>query len=67
MLGQSEIIHDGEYYFLEARKGDAWTVQDAKVEARLAEIRAANGGKPLKFSPPGSRSSRNAEASPATE
>ncbi|WP_193142866.1 sulfatase-like hydrolase/transferase [Meridianimarinicoccus sp. MJW13] len=39
------IIHDGEYNFLFAQKGDEWTAQDAEIDARLAEIRAANGGK----------------------
>ncbi len=42
---QSAIVHDGEYYYLEAQKGEAWAAQDAVIEKRLAEIRAANGGK----------------------
>jgi arylsulfatase len=40
----ADIIHDGEYYFLEAQKGEAWAEQDAAIETRLAEIRDANGG-----------------------
>ena len=42
---QSAIVHDGEYYFVEAQKGEAWAAQDAAIEKRLTEIRAANGGK----------------------
>lgn len=41
-----DIIHDGEYYFLEAQKGDEWAAQDVRTDQRLAEIREANGGKP---------------------
>jgi len=41
-----KIIHDGEYYFLEAQHRDAWAQEDKEVEAKLAEIRQKNGGKP---------------------
>lgn len=41
-----EIIHDGEYRFLEAQFGEQWAAQDSEIDARLAEIREANGGKP---------------------
>lgn len=41
-----DIIHDGEYYFLEAQHGEEWAGQDVALEERLAEIREANGGKP---------------------
>ncbi len=40
-----DIIHDGEYYFLEQQHGEAWAVEDKAVEAKLAEIREKNGGK----------------------
>ena len=39
------IVHDGEYYFLHAEKGEEWERQDARVDQRLAQIRQANGGK----------------------
>ncbi len=42
---QSEIIHDAEYYFLEQQHAEAWAADDAAVDAKLAEIRDANGGK----------------------
>jgi arylsulfatase A-like enzyme len=43
---QDPIIHDGEYNFLVAQKGGVWAAQDAEMDARLAEIREANGGRP---------------------
>ena len=45
-VAAEDIVHDGEYYFLKAQMGETWATQDAELEARLAEIRAANGGKP---------------------
>jgi len=44
-LAAEEIIHDGEYYFLQAQHGEKWAVEDKEVDAMLAEIRAKNGGK----------------------
>ncbi|MGI9500196.1 MAG: sulfatase-like hydrolase/transferase [Geminicoccaceae bacterium] len=40
------IVRDGEYRYLEAQFGDAWSEQDTRINARLDEIRAANDGKP---------------------
>jgi arylsulfatase len=40
------IVHDGEYRFLAAQHGEKWAEQDATIDAKLAEIRQANGGKP---------------------
>ena len=40
-----DIVHDGEYYFLKAQKGETWAAQDAEIDKRLDEIREANGGK----------------------
>ena len=39
------IIHDGEYRFIQAQYAETWAEQDTRIEARLAEIREANGGK----------------------
>ncbi|MGI9372785.1 MAG: sulfatase-like hydrolase/transferase, partial [Hyphomicrobiales bacterium] len=43
---QSEIVRDAEYYILEAQHGDKWAVQDKEIDAKLAEFREKNGGKP---------------------
>ena len=40
------IIHDGEFNFLRAQYGVQWDAQDVEIDARLADIRKANGGKP---------------------
>lgn len=40
------IIADGEFNFLRAQFGEQWDAQDVEIDARLAELREANGGKP---------------------
>ncbi len=40
-----EIIHDGEYKFLEAQHGEKWAKEDVEREKKLAAIRDKNGGK----------------------
>ena len=45
MSADNPIIHDGEYYFLEAQYGEKWAAEDKDVDAQLAEIRKKNGGK----------------------
>jgi arylsulfatase len=42
----ADIVHDAEYYVLERQHAERWAADDAAVDARLAETRAANGGKP---------------------
>ena len=44
LASAKEIVHDGEYLFLNAQHGREWAKQDAAVEARLSEIRTAKGG-----------------------
>ncbi len=41
-----EIIHDAEYQILERQHGERWKAEDKKIDAKLAEIRKRNGGKP---------------------
>lgn len=43
---QGEIIRDGEFRYLEAQHGETWAAQDKEIDAKLAELRDANGGKP---------------------
>ncbi len=40
-----DIIHDGEYSFVERQYKAAWQQEDKDIEAKLAEIRKKNGGK----------------------
>lgn len=40
------IIHDAEYYILEAQHGEQWAADDAAVDEKLAAFRERNNGKP---------------------
>lgn len=40
------IVHDAEYYILQAQNGEKWAEEDTALDAALAEIRERNGGKP---------------------
>jgi arylsulfatase len=42
----SKIVHDAEYYILEAQHGNAWEVEDRELDARLAELRKKHGRPP---------------------
>ncbi|WP_170602972.1 sulfatase-like hydrolase/transferase [Ruegeria arenilitoris] len=42
----ASILHDSEYYILEAQHAEQWAEDDAAVDALLAEFRAKNDGKP---------------------
>ena len=41
-----EIVHDSEYYVLEAQNAERWAADDQVVDQKLAEFRKSNGGKP---------------------
>jgi hypothetical protein len=34
-----DIIHDAEYYIVEAQNGERWTAEDKELDARLAELK----------------------------
>jgi arylsulfatase len=40
------IVHDTEYYILEAQNAERWAKDDKTVDEKLAEFRKKNGGKP---------------------
>ena len=42
----AEIVHDAEYYILEAQNGEKWAKEDKALDKKLAELRKKNGGKP---------------------
>jgi len=44
-LAKGDIIHDAEYYILEAQHGQKWAADDESVDAKLAKFREKNGGK----------------------
>jgi arylsulfatase A-like enzyme len=41
-----DIVHDSEYYILEAQNGEQWAKDDKSVDSKLAGFRKENGGKP---------------------
>ena len=35
----ADIVHDAEYYILEAQNGERWAAEDKKIDAKLAELK----------------------------
>jgi arylsulfatase A-like enzyme len=46
VAAEEPIIHDAEHYIIEAQHGKRWAKEDVEIDAKLAEIREKNGGKP---------------------
>ncbi len=42
---QSPIVHDAEYYVLEAQNGERWAEDDKAIDKKLAKFRKSNNGK----------------------
>jgi arylsulfatase A-like enzyme len=42
----ADIVHDAEYYILEAQNGDKWELEDEGLNARLAALREKHGRPP---------------------
>jgi len=42
----ADIVHDSEYYILEAQNGEKWAADDKSVDQKMADFRKKNGGKP---------------------
>ncbi|WP_075602373.1 sulfatase-like hydrolase/transferase [Saccharicrinis aurantiacus] len=45
-LKAQEIIHDAEYYILEAQHGDQWASEDSELQKKLAKLRKKYGTPP---------------------
>ena len=41
-----DIVHDAEYYILNAQNGDKWAAEDSELDKKLAELRARHGRPP---------------------
>ncbi|MHC4553149.1 MAG: sulfatase-like hydrolase/transferase, partial [Planctomycetota bacterium] len=41
-----DIVHDAEYYILQAQHGQKWAAEDKTLDKKLAEFRAKNDGRP---------------------
>jgi arylsulfatase len=46
LANQGAIQHDAEHYILLKQHGEKWAAEDKRIDARLAELRKKNGGKP---------------------
>ena len=42
----AKVVHDAEYYIVEAQNGKAWAVEDGKLDDKLAELRKKYGRPP---------------------
>ena len=45
LLNAKDIVHDAEFYILEAQNGKRWSLEDKDIDKRLTEFRNKNGGK----------------------
>ncbi len=45
MAANQKLVHDTEYYILEAQNGERWAADDKSVDKKLASFRQKNGGK----------------------
>jgi hypothetical protein len=43
---QNGIVHDAEYYILEAQHGARWASEDQDMDRKLAELREKHGTPP---------------------
>ena len=42
----NEIVHDAEYYVLEAQNGEKWAAEDKSLQQKLAELKKKHGAPP---------------------
>ncbi len=42
----AEIVHDAEYYILEAQNGERWKAEDVELDKKLADMRKKHGQPP---------------------
>jgi len=45
-VASNKIVHDAEYYVLEAQNGDKWAVEDKSLQQKLAELKKKHGTPP---------------------
>ena len=45
-LNAQEIIHDSEYYILEAQHGEKWATEDEGLQKKIAELKKKYGTSP---------------------
>jgi len=45
-MAAKPIVHDAEYYILEAQNGKVWEVEDGQLDQKIAELRKKFGAPP---------------------
>ncbi|NIQ89138.1 MAG: sulfatase, partial [Deltaproteobacteria bacterium] len=45
-MAKGKIIHDAEYYILEAQNGEKWKAEDSQLDKKLAELKKQHGRPP---------------------
>jgi len=45
-MAQKQIVHDAEFYVLQAQHGDKWAAEDKTLDQKLAELREKHGRPP---------------------
>ncbi len=45
-MAQDKIVHDAEYYIIEAQNGDRWSTEDKALDKRLKELKKKHGKTP---------------------
>ena len=46
LTAQDGIIHDAEYYILEAQNGERWSGEDKEIDKKLADLKKKHGQPP---------------------
>ncbi len=46
MHTQAQIIHDAEYYIIEAQNGERWSVEDGEIDEKLAQLKKKHKNPP---------------------
>ena len=46
LSAQNKIVHDAEYYIIEAQNGDRWAGEDKDLDKRLKELKKEHGKTP---------------------
>ena len=39
MFGRAQVVHDAEYYVIEAQNGESWAAEDKDLDKRLADLK----------------------------
>ena len=42
----SQVVHDAEYYIIEAQNGERWATEDQEIDKRLADLKNEHGQPP---------------------